>query len=108
MASLVLLLVCLALGLRVARFARPVTGGRSVFAATCDCARIAARLSPLALFSVGLQQRLRLPRRLLPAIGCGVLWKLLLAPAICLLVGRGSGVTGLVLVVSVPFINTLL
>ncbi|HEY3731069.1 MAG TPA: AEC family transporter [Steroidobacteraceae bacterium] len=65
------------------------------------CARIAATLSPLALFSVGLQQRLRLPRRLLPVIGCGVIWKLLLAPAICLLVGRSSGVSGLVLVVGV-------
>jgi hypothetical protein len=65
------------------------------------CARIAATLSPLALFSVGLQQRLRLPRPLLPAIGGGLVWKLLAAPAICWLVGRWSGVTGLVLTVGV-------
>jgi hypothetical protein len=65
------------------------------------CARIAATLSPLALFSVGLQQRLRLPRPLLPAIGVGVVWKLLLAPAICWLIGLWSGVTGLVLTVGV-------
>ena len=56
---------------------------------------------PLALFSVGLQQRLELPRARLPAIGCALAWKLLLAPALCYLLGRLSGVSGLVLAVGV-------
>jgi len=65
------------------------------------CERLAATLTPLALFSVGLQQRLILPRSSLAAIGYGIGWKLLLAPALCYLLGRISGVTGLVLVVGV-------
>jgi malate permease and related proteins len=65
------------------------------------CERLAATLTPLALFSVGLQQRLKLPRSSLAAIGYGIGWKLLLAPALCYLLGRISGVTGLVLVVGV-------
>ncbi|HEY6452456.1 MAG TPA: AEC family transporter [Steroidobacteraceae bacterium] len=65
------------------------------------CARIAATLTPLALFSVGLQQRLELPRARLPAVGCALIWKLLLAPAACFLLGRLGGVGGLVLVVGV-------
>lgn len=64
------------------------------------CGRLAATLSPLALFSVGLQQRLRLPR-ILPALSCGLAWKLLLAPALCWLLGWACGVTGLVLAVGV-------
>jgi hypothetical protein len=65
------------------------------------CAQLAATLTPLALFSVGLQQRLELPRARLPAIGCALGWKLLLAPALCYLLGRMSGVGVLVLVVGV-------
>jgi predicted permease len=65
------------------------------------CERLAATLTPLALFSVGLQQRLILSRSSLAAIGCGIGWKLLLAPALCYLLARISGVTGLVLVVGV-------
>jgi malate permease and related proteins len=65
------------------------------------CERLGATLTPLALFSVGLQQRLNLPRSSLAAIGCGIGWKLLLAPALCYLLGTVSGVTGLVLVVGV-------
>lgn len=65
------------------------------------CERLAATLTPLALFSVGLQQRLLLPRSSLAAIGCGIGWKLMLAPALCYLLGRTSGVTGLVLAVGV-------
>ena len=65
------------------------------------CERLASTLTPLALFSVGLQQRLILPRSSLAAIGYGIGWKLLLAPAICYLFGTISGVTGLVLVVGV-------
>jgi predicted permease len=65
------------------------------------CERLAATLTPLALFSVGLQQRLMLPRSSLAVIGCGIGWKLLLAPALCYLLATISGVTGLVLVVGV-------
>jgi len=65
------------------------------------CERLAATLTPLALFSVGLQQRLILPRSSLAAIGCGLGWKLLLAPALCDLLGTLSGVTGLVLAIGV-------
>jgi predicted permease len=65
------------------------------------CARVAATLTPLALFSVGLQQRLALPRSRLSAIGFALGWKLLLAPALCYLLARLSGVSGLVLVVGV-------
>jgi malate permease and related proteins len=65
------------------------------------CTQLAATLTPLALFSVGLQQRLELPRSRLPAIGCALGWKLLLAPALCYLLGHLSGVSGLVLAVGV-------
>jgi predicted permease len=65
------------------------------------CAQLAATLTPLALFSVGLQQRLEWPRARLPAIGCALGWKLLLAPALCYLLGRLSGISGLVLAVGV-------
>jgi hypothetical protein len=65
------------------------------------CGSVAATLTPLALFSVGLQQRLVLPRAHLPAIGCVLGWKLLLAPLACLGLGRAGGVTGLVLAVGV-------
>ncbi len=65
------------------------------------CGRLAATLTPLALFSVGLQQRLTMPRTRLSAVGCALGWKLLLAPALCYLLARLTGVTGLVLVVGV-------
>jgi len=65
------------------------------------CERLAATLTPLALFSVGLQQRLILPRSSLAAISYGIGWKLLLAPALCFLLGTISGVSGLVLTVGV-------
>ncbi|HEY1725520.1 MAG TPA: AEC family transporter [Steroidobacteraceae bacterium] len=65
------------------------------------CGRIAATLSPLALFSVGLQQTLTIPRAKLPVIGCSLVWKLGIAPALCYLVARATGVGGLVLVVGV-------
>jgi malate permease and related proteins len=65
------------------------------------CQRLAATLTPLALFSVGLQQPLTLPRSHLGAVGMALGWKLLLAPALCYLLGWLTGVTGLVLVVGV-------
>lgn len=44
-------------------------------------ARLGNTLVPLALFSVGLQIRLRLPGSLWPAVAAGLSWKLVLAPA---------------------------
>ena len=65
------------------------------------CSRLAATLSPLALFSVGLQQRLVLPRSDLAPLTATLAWKLLLAPALCYSLGRLTGVTGLVLAIGV-------
>lgn len=50
--------------------------------------RIGSTLVPLALFSVGLQFRLRFAREQQAAVGLGLGWKLLLAPAIVYLAGR--------------------
>lgn len=58
-------------------------------------------LTPLALFSVGLQFKLHLERGQLGALAGGLGWKLLLAPLCCWLLGRAVGVQGLTLVVGV-------
>jgi malate permease and related proteins len=63
--------------------------------------RLGATLTPLALFSVGLQFRLHLGRSQLGALGLGLGWKLLLAPLLCLGLGLATGVSGLVLTVGV-------
>ena len=63
--------------------------------------RLGATLTPLALFSVGLQFRLHLGRSQLGALGLGLGWKLLLAPLLCCALGLATGVTGLVLTVGV-------
>lgn len=42
-------------------------------------------MTPLALFTVGLQIRLRPPRRLFAPLLAGTIWKLLAAPALVLL-----------------------
>ena len=60
-----------------------------------------ATLTPLALFSVGLQFKFHLGERQLAALGLGLGWKLLLAPLLCLLLGTAAGVGGLVLAVGV-------
>ena len=62
---------------------------------------LGATLTPLALFSVGLQFKFRLERGQLGATGAGLGWKLLLAPLLCLAMGRLAGVGGLVLTVGV-------
>ena len=62
---------------------------------------IAATLTPLALFSVGLQLELHAVRRHAGAICAGLGWKMLLAPALVWLLGVGTGVDGLILVVGV-------
>ncbi|OOG66001.1 transporter [Rhodanobacter sp. B04] len=64
-------------------------------------APIGVTLTPLALFSVGLQFRFRPSDRQLGAVGWGLAWKLLLAPLLCWAMGVASGVGGLVLTVGV-------
>lgn len=64
-------------------------------------APLGATLTPLALFSVGLQFRFHAGERQLAAAGLGLGWKLLLAPLACWVLGRAAGVHGLVLTVGV-------
>jgi len=64
-------------------------------------APIGASLTPLALFSVGLQFKFRPGPGQLGAAGWGLGWKLLLAPLSCWLLGAAAGVGGLVLTVGV-------
>jgi predicted permease len=64
-------------------------------------APIGATLTPLALFSVGLQFKFRLDVRQLGAVAWGLGWKLLLAPLLCLALGITTGIGGLVLTVGV-------
>lgn len=58
-------------------------------------------LTPLALFSVGLQLQLRLSRHAWGATTLGLGWKLLLAPLACWGLGWLAGVHGLILTVGV-------
>lgn len=64
-------------------------------------APIGATLTPLALFSVGLQLTFRLGRGQAAAVGAGLGWKLLLAPLLCWTLGTAAGVGGLLLTVGV-------
>ncbi|WP_426687611.1 AEC family transporter [Rhodanobacter ginsengiterrae] len=64
-------------------------------------APIGATLTPLALFSVGLQFKFHPGQRQLAAVSWGLGWKLLLAPLLCWLLGTATGVDGLVLTVGV-------
>jgi hypothetical protein len=64
-------------------------------------APIGATLTPLALFSVGLQFKFHLGQRQLGAVSFGLGWKLLLAPLLCWVMGMAAGVGGLVLTVGV-------
>jgi malate permease and related proteins len=64
-------------------------------------APLGATLTPLALFSVGLQFKLHPGERQLAAAGLGLGWKLLLAPLACWVLGVATGVHGLVLTVGV-------
>jgi len=63
--------------------------------------RLGSSLTPLALFSVGLQFRLHLGRSQIGALSLGLGWKLLVVPLLCYLLGIATGVSGLVLVVGV-------
>jgi malate permease and related proteins len=64
-------------------------------------APIGATLTPLALFSVGLQFKFHPGQRQLAAASWGLGWKLLLAPLLCWGMGAAAGVDGLVLIVGV-------
>jgi predicted permease len=64
-------------------------------------APVGATLTPLALFSVGMQFRFGLEKKHASALGIGLGWKLLVAPCLCWLVGRSLGVGGLMLTVGV-------
>jgi hypothetical protein len=62
---------------------------------------IGATLTPLALFSVGLQFHLGGVRGQSGVIAGGLGWKLLIGPALCWMLGAALGVHGLVLTVGV-------
>lgn len=62
---------------------------------------LGATLTPLALFSVGLQFKFHLGNQQVAAAGWGLGWKLLLAPLLCWGLGVTTGVGGLVLTVGV-------
>jgi malate permease and related proteins len=62
---------------------------------------LGATLTPLALFSVGMQFQFRLGKGQADALALGLGWKLLLAPLLCWVIGRVSGVGGLTLTVGV-------
>lgn len=64
-------------------------------------ARVGATLTPLALFSIGLQFRLHFGRAELGAVSFSLAWKLALAPLVVYLVGRAAGIEGLTLTVGV-------
>ena len=64
-------------------------------------APIGTTLTPLALFSVGLQFKFHPGGRQLGALSWGLGWKLLLAPLLCWAMGVATGVGGLVLTVGV-------
>jgi predicted permease len=63
--------------------------------------QIGATLTPLALFSVGLQFRLHLQRDQMGALVTGLGWKLLLAPLVVYGIGVAAGIGGLTLTVGV-------
>jgi malate permease and related proteins len=58
-------------------------------------------LTPLALFSVGMQFQFRLGKGQGDALALGLGWKLLLAPFLCWLLARACGIGGLMMTVSV-------
>jgi predicted permease len=63
--------------------------------------QIGATLTPLALFSVGLQFRLHLQRDQVGALIAGLGWKLFLAPLVVFGIGIAAGIGGLTLTVGV-------
>jgi malate permease and related proteins len=63
--------------------------------------RVGATLTPLALFSVGLQFTLQLSRAQFGAVGFALAWKLVAAPLLVFLAGVAVGIHGPVLAVAV-------
>jgi predicted permease len=63
--------------------------------------RLGSTLTPLALFSVGLQFSLHLTRDQLGAVAAGLSWKLLLAPLLVYGLGHAFGIEGPTLVIAV-------
>lgn len=63
--------------------------------------RISATLSPLALFSVGLQLRLKMTAQRLAPFATGLCWKLGLAPLMIYAIGLGLGISAPVFTVTV-------
>ena len=63
--------------------------------------RVGATLTPVALFSVGLQFSLRLSRAQFGGVAFALGWKLVAAPLIVYVAGLAFGIRGLVLVVAV-------
>ena len=63
--------------------------------------RIGDTLVPLALFSVGLQLRLRLEAGQAAPVGLALAWKLALAPLLVWMIGRAAGIEARVLDVTV-------
>jgi malate permease and related proteins len=80
-----------------------IAGAFGGWAAALDnvFARVGSTLTPLALFSIGLQFRLQLNRSQLGAAALALSWKLTLAPLAVYLVGYVSGIGGLTLTVGV-------
>ena len=62
---------------------------------------LGATLTPLALFSVGLQFKLHPGEGQIKVVGLGLAWKLALAPLACWLLGVAAGVHGVTLTVGV-------
>ncbi len=63
--------------------------------------RLGATLTPLALFSAGLQFRLYLGRGLRTAVATGIAWKLVLAPLLIAALGWATGTSGPALTVGI-------
>jgi predicted permease len=76
--------------------------------------RVGATLTPVALFSIGLQFQLHLDRSRLSAAMLALGWKIAMAPIVIYLLATALGVTGLVLTVAVlqaamaPMVSTVI
>jgi predicted permease len=62
---------------------------------------VAVTLVPVVMTAIGLQLRLKLPHRVMAPLGFGLAIKLLIAPVAALLICRISGLTGMIVDVSI-------
>ncbi len=62
---------------------------------------IGGTLTPLALFSVGMQFKFKLGEKQVAAVGLGLGWKMVLAPLACVGLGVAAGVSGVTFIVGV-------